>query len=140
MYILDDKRFVLPDDLENSPFFNLNKIKNIDERRKKAEDIINEAKDVCSIRKLYFTYNSKIRENRKKMLKEIMKIYKSSNLSFELIEGKFSPQEKNSWYFDNEVTGELGNKIIDICEEEYKKTNIASRYINYCINFNKSID
>ncbi len=57
--ILDDKHFVLPNDLENSPFFNLNKIKSIDERRKKAEDIINEAKDVWSIRKLFFTITNK---------------------------------------------------------------------------------
>jgi GTP-binding protein EngB required for normal cell division len=138
--ILDDKRFVLPNDLEKSPFFNLNKIKNNDERRKKAENIINEAKDVWSIRKLFFTYNSKIIDNRKKMLKEIMKFYDCPNLSIELIDGKFSPQEKKSWYCDNEVTGELGNKIINICEEEYNKLKVVDKYINHCINFNKSID
>ncbi len=138
--ILDDKRFVLPNDLEKSPFFNLNKIKNNDERRKKAENIINEAKDVWSIRKLFFTYNSKIIDNRKKMLKEIMKFYDCPNLTIELIDGKFSPQEKNSWYCDNEVTGELGNKIINICEEEYNKLKVVDKYMNHCINFNKSID
>ena len=138
--ILNDKHFVLPNDLEKSPFFKLNK-RNIDsERRKKAENIINEAKDVWSIRKLFFTYNKKIIDNRKKMLKEILKVYECPNLTIELIDGKFSSKEKDSWYFDNEVTGELGNKIINICEEEYKKLNIVSRYINYCINFNKSID
>ena len=138
--ILDDKRFVLPDDLKNSPFFNLNKIENNTERRKKAENIINEAKDVWSIRKLFFLYNSKIIDNRKKMLKEILKIYECPNLSIELIEGKFSPQERDSWYCDNEVTGELGNKIINICEEEYKKLKVVDKYINYCIKYNKSID
>ncbi len=69
-----------------------------------------------------------------------MKIYDCTNLSIELIDRKFSSQERNSWYFDNEVTGELGNKIIDICEYEYKKMNIVNRNINYCINFNKFIN
>ena len=137
--ILNDKRFVLPNDLEKSPFFNLNKRNNNTERRKKAENIINEAKDVWSIRKLFFTHNSKIRENRKKMLKEILKIYECPNLTIELIEGKLSPKEKDSLYFDNEVTGVLRNKIINIYEEEYKKYEYI-KYINYCINFNKSID
>ena len=138
--INDERKFDIPPELKNSPFFNLEKFDNDDERKRQALQIIEEAKDVSSIRKLFFCYNSKIKENRIKMMKEIKSIYECKNLTIDLIEGQLSDKEKNEWFYQVDCTEDLGNKIINICQEEYKKTNISDRYIDYCINFNRSID
>lgn len=138
--ILNDKRFIIPPFLENSPFFNLNKLENDPERRAKAKKIIEEAKDVSSIRKIFFCYNSKMKDNRKKMLKEIIQIYECPNLTIQLVEDKFSYKEKDEWFYQPECTDDLGNKIIDICQEEYKKMSIVDRFVEYSKNFVKSID
>lgn len=139
--ILDDKRnFQIPDELKNSPFFNLKKFDNDTIRQNQAKQIIQEAKDVSSIRKIFFCYNSKMKENRNKMLEQILSLYQCKNLTIDLIEGKLSDKEKDEWFYQPDCTEELGNKIISICQEEYKKSNIADRYIDYGINFNKSID
>lgn len=138
--IFNDKRFTIPPFLEKSPFFNLSKLDNDPERRRKAKKIIEEAKDVSSIRKIFFCYNSKMKENRRKMLKEILKIYECPNLTIQLIEDKFSDKEKNEWFYLPECTDDLGNKIINICQEEYKKLSIVDRFVNYSKNFVKSID
>ena len=136
----DKENFEIPPELEKSPFFNLNKFKNDDIRKKRATQVIKEAKDVSSIRKLFFCYNSKIRDNRKKMLKKIINIYECKNLNIDLLEGQLSPKEKDEWFYQHDCTDELGNKIINICEEEFKKSNIIDNYIGYCIHFNESID
>ena len=136
----DKENFEIPPELKKSPFFNLNKFKNDDIRKRKARQVINEAKDVSSIRKLFFCYNSKIRDNRKKMLKKIIDIYECKNLNINLIEGQLSPKEKDEWFYQHDCTDELGNTIISICEEEFKKSNIIDNYIGYCIHFNESID
>ena len=137
--IINDTRFNIPKTLENSPFFNLNKVNNNADKFKRAKNIIEEAKDVSSIRKIFFCYNSKIVDNRKKMVKEIVEIYDCPNLSIKLIEEKLSNKEKDEWFYQHDCTDDLGKKIINICEEEYKKTNIVNKYINYCTKFINSI-
>ena len=73
------------------------------------------------------------------MVKEIVEIYDCPNLSIKLIEEKLSNKEKDEWFYQHDCTDDLGKKIINICEEEYKKTNIVNKYINYCTKFINSI-
>ena len=136
----NENNFKIPTSLENSPFFNLKKFKNDNRKRQQAEEIIKEAQNVSSIRKLFFCYNSKIVDNRKKMLEKILEIYESKHLTIDLLEGQLSNEEKNEWFYQHDCTEKLGNKIIDICHEEYKKRDIADKYIDYCVGFNRSID
>ncbi len=139
--ITNDKgNFEIPPELEKSPFFNFNKFKNDDIRKRRAKQVIEEAKNVSSIRKLFFCYNSKIRDNRKKMLRKILDLYECKNLTIDLLEGQLSSKEKDEWFYQHDCTDELGNKIIDICEEEFKKSNVIDNYIGYCVRFNESID
>ena len=137
--ILKTEEFKIPEELKKSPFFNLNRLQNDNEKFKKAKKLIEEAKDVSAIRKIFFCYNSKIKENRMKMLKEIIKIYECPNLTIDLIEGRISDVEKKEWFYQPNCTEELGNKIIKVCENEYKKLNIIKKYIYYCTRYNKSI-
>ena len=136
----NEENFKITPELEKSPLFNLKKFENDEMRKRKAQQVIKEAKDVSSIRKLFFCYNSKIKENRKVMLKKILDIYQCKNLTIDLLEGKLSEKEKDEWFYQHECTDELGNKIINICQEEYKRMNVIDRYIGYCLGFNKSID
>ena len=110
------------------------------EKREQAYRIINEANDVSSLRKLFFSYNSKMEQNRIKMLKEISLLYKCKNLNIDILENIYSDKEKNEFFCNPNWTEELGNTIINICEEEYKKLFIIDKYLDYCINFSKSID
>ena len=111
-------------------FFNLVKI--FDDKRRKAEKLIEEAKDISSIRKIFFSYSNKLIENRKKMIEEILQVYDCANLKIDHIEEKLSPKEETGIIY----TDELGHKIIEICEEENEKWVIIDRYLGYC----KSID
>ena len=110
------------------------------EKREQAYIIINEANDVSSLRKLFFSYNSKMEQNRIKMLKEISLLYKCKNLNIDILENIYSDKEKNEFFCNPNWTEELGKNIINICEEEYKKLFIIDKYLDYCINFTKSID
>ena len=139
-FIMNNSNYQIPDEIRKSPFFNIKKFGNDNSRRERANEIIKEAQNVSSIRKLFFCYNSKIVENRKKMLKEILSIYDCKNLNIDLIEGKLSKEEKDEWFYQHSFTKQLGNKIIDICEEECKKIADIDRYIDFCLGFNRSID
>ena len=110
------------------------------EKREQAYRIINEANDVSSLRKLFFSYNSKMEQNRIKMLREISLLYKCKNLNIDILENIYSDKEKNEFFCNPNWTEELGKNIINICEEEYKKLFITDKYLDYCINFSKSID
>ena len=136
----NETNYEIPEEIKNSPFFNMKKFGNDKSRRVSANKIIKEAQDVSSIRKFFFCYNSKIAENRKKMLKEILSIYDCKNLSIDLIEGELSDEEKNEWFYQHDCTEKLGNKIIDICEEVSKKVSDIDRYISFSQGFNRSID
>ncbi len=136
----NESNYEIPQEIKNSPFFNIKKFGNDNSRRKRASQIIKEAQDVSSIRKLFFCYNSKIAENRKKMLKEILSIYDCKNLSIDLIEGELSDEEKNEWFYQPGCTEQLGNKIVNICEEVCKKISDIDRYLGFCQGFNRSID
>ena len=137
----DKNNLEIPSSLENSPFFNLKKFGNDSKmKEERAKEIIREAKDVSSIRKLFFCYNSKIKDNRKKMLQEILSIFECKNLTIDLLESQLSSKEKDEWFYQHDCTEDLGNKIIRICQEEHKKRDIVDKYIDYCLGFNKSID
>lgn len=138
--IMNKNKYEIPEKIKKSPFFNIKKFGNDDGRRKKAREIIKEAQDVSSFRKFFFCYNSKIVQNRKNMLKEILSLYDFKNLNIELIENRLSKEEKNEWFYQHNCTEQLGNKIINICEEEQKKIADIDRYIGYCFGYNKSID
>ena len=114
--------------------------KELEEKRRIAYKIINKANDVSSLRKLFFSYNSKMEENRIRMLKEISSLYKCKNLSVDILEGVFSNKEKDKIFCNPDCTEELGKNIINICEEEYKKSFIADNVSGYCMNYIKSID
>ena len=96
--ISGNQKFDFPSALVNSPFFSIQKFNNDENRRKKAERIIKEAKDVSSIRKLFLCYNSKIKENRKKMLKQMLSIYECKKLTIVLVEGGLTDKEKKDWF------------------------------------------
>ena len=135
-----EEKFEFPPELKNSPFFSLKKFENDENRKKKAQKIIKEAQDVSSIRKLFLCYNSRIKENRKNMMKEILSIYNCENLTIDLLEDKLSDEEQNQWFYQHDCTDALGDKIIKICEEQYKKNDAIKRYIPYCREVVKSID
>ena len=63
--VIDKDTFVIPPKLGNSPFFNLKKFKNYNNRKDRAKRVIKDAQDVSSNRKIFFCYNSKIKDNRK---------------------------------------------------------------------------
>ena len=137
----DKNNLEFPSNLKNSPFFNLKKFSNDSKmKEERAEQVIKEAQDVSSIRKLFFCYNSKIKDNRKKMLKKILSIFECKNLTIDLLESKLSYKEKDEWFYQHDCTEDLGKAIIRICQEEDKKRDIVDKYIDYCIGFNKSID
>ena len=138
--VIKDDRFKIPKNLENSPFFNLNKVNNNADKIQKVKNIIEDEKDVYSIRKIFFCYNSKIVENRKKMLNDILDIYNCKNLTIKLVEEKLSNKEKGKMFYQHDCTEDLGNKIINICEEEYKKAHIVNKYIGYCTRLLASIE
>ena len=81
----------------------------------RAKKVIKEAQDVSSIRKLFFCYNSKIRDNRKKILNEILSIFECKYLTIDLLESRLSNKEKDEWFYQHVCTEDLGNKIIAIC-------------------------
>ena len=140
--IINDKNnFEFPEAVKNSPFFNLKKFSNNSHRNEeRAKKVIKEAQDVSSIRKLFFCYNSKIRDNRKKMLNEILSIFDCKYLTIDLLESRLSNKEKDEWFYQHDCTEDLGNKIIAICQDELKKRNVVDNYIDYCLGFNRSID
>ena len=138
--VIDNDKFIIPPKLENSPFFNLKKFKNDNNRKDRAKRVIKDAQDVSSIRKIFFCYNSKIKDNRKKMLKQILSIYECKNLTIDLLEGQLSSKERDEWFYQHDCTEALGNKIISICQEEYQKRNIVDNYIEFCQGFIRSID
>ena len=51
------------------------------------------------------------------------------------MEGQLSNKERDEWFYQHDYTDELGNKIIGICEEEFKKSNVIDNYISYCVLF-----
>ena len=115
--IINDKNnFEFPEAVKNSPFFNLKKFSNNSHRNEeRAKKVIKEAQDVSSIRKLFFCYNSKIRDNRKKILNEILSIFECKYLTIDLLESRLSNKEKDEWFYQHVCTEDLGNKIIAIC-------------------------
>ena len=79
-------------------------------------------------------------QNRIKMLKEMLSLYKCKNLSIDILEKIISDKEKNELFWSPDWTKELGKNIINICEEEFKKSFTADIYLDCCMNFIKSID
>ena len=102
--IMNKNKYEIPEKIKKSPFFNIKKFGNDDGRRKKAREIIKEAQDVSSFRKFFFCYNSKIVQNRKNMLKEILSLYDFKNLNIELIENRLSKEEKDEWFYHHNCT------------------------------------
>lgn len=60
------------------------------------------------------------------MLKEILSLYDFKNLNIELIENRLSKEEKDEWFYHHNCTEQLGNRTINICEEEQKKLPILT--------------
>ena len=102
----------------------------LESKKNEALKIIKEAKDISSFRKIFFSYNSKVEENRKKMVEKILSIYKCKNLSNDL--NILSDKEKDNFFYRDDYTEELGIKIINICQKEI--------ILNDLINYNKNID
>ena len=71
------------------------------------------------------------------VIKEILSLYDFKNLNIELIENRLSKEEKDEWFYQHNCTEQLGNRIINICEEEQKKIADIDRYIGYCFGYNK---
>jgi len=130
--IKDDKIvFELPSYyLEQSAFLNKTYFDILGSKKNEALKIIEEAKDISYFRKIFFSYNNKVEENRKKMIEKILSIYKCKNLSIDL--NILSDKEKYKFFYRDDCTEELGIKIINICQKEM--------IINDLINYNKSID
>ena len=114
----------------NSPFFNLKKFKNDNNRNDRAKRVIKDAQDVSSNRKIFFCYNSKIKDNRKKLLKQILSIYEYKNLTIDLLEGQLSSKEKDELFYQHDCTEALG----------YQKRNIVDNYIEFYQGFIRAID
>ena len=126
----------------NTPFFYLKAIKQI-QKKEEALSVIKEEMEVSQILKLFFKYNSKIKKNRKEMFKKIRSIYSqvniNVNLDSELIEDSYSKEEKDSWYYKEKYTEQLGIKLIDIYEQEYQKFSDLAQLMFSCEEYNKSI-
>ena len=122
-----------------TPFFYL-KSKKLLNKRPDALKVIREAKDISSFRKWFFCYNSKVEEKRKEMFEKIKTIYSCVDIDASLIENRFSEEERTSWFYKEKYTQKLGEKLIDIYEEEYKKLSEIDKIINACREFNDSID
>ena len=122
-----------------TPFFYLKALKALN-KKSEALKAIKEAKDVSSLRKWFFCYNSKVEEKRRELFEKIKKIYSCIDLNASLIENRFSEEERKSWFYNEKNTEKLGLKLIDIYEEEYKKINEIDKIIIACREFNDSID
>ena len=117
--------------LQHQNYFHSNIFELIENKRKEAIKKINKANEISSIRKIFFVYGSKLEENRKKMISEILKIYDCPNLKIELIEKGRGPLD------DTQCTEELGKRTISICEEEYLKWFILEEQLEYCKSINE---
>lgn len=122
-----------------TPFFYLKTLKTLN-KKSEAIKVIKEAKDINKLRRLFFCYNSKVEEKRKEMFEKIKNIYSCVNLNSRLIENSFSEEERKSWFYHEKYTENLGLKLIDIYEEEYKKISEIDKIINACREYNDSID
>ena len=121
-----------------TPFFYFKSL-NFLNKKAQAQKAIKEARDVSQWRKLFFCYNSKMESNRKEMFEKIKTIYSCINLKSSLILGNYSKKERTKWFYDEEHTQKLGDKLIDIFEEEYKKIKDIDKIINACKEYNDSI-
>lgn len=122
-----------------TPFFYLKTLKTLN-KKSEALKVIKEAKDISKWRKLFFCYNSKVEEKRKEMFEKIKNIYSCVDLNSSLIENRFSEEERKSWFYNEKYTEKLGQKLIDIYEEEYKKKSEIDKIIIACKEYNDSID
>lgn len=122
-----------------TPFFYYKNLNFLD-KKAKAQEAIKEARDVSQWRKLFFCYNSKMKSNRKEMFEKIKTIYSCINLKSSLILDNYSEKERTKWFYDEEHTQKLGDKLIDIYEKEYKKIKDIDKIINSCKEYNNSIN
>ena len=122
-----------------TPFFYL-KSEKILNKREEGLKLIREAKDISRWRKLLFCYNSRVEEKRKELFEKIKRIYSCVNLNVTLIEQKFSEEERKSWFYKEKYTEKLGQKLIDIYEDEYRKISEIDKITNACREFNDSIE
>ena len=122
-----------------TPFFYLKTVKALN-KKSDALKVIKEAKEINKRRKLFFCYNSKVEEKRKEMFGKIKTIYSCVGLDSSLIENRFSEEERKSWFYNEKYTEKLGQKLIDIYEEEYKKKSEIDKIIIACREYNDSID
>ena len=122
-----------------TPFFygKTNKVLN---KREEAEKVIKEAEDVSFWGNLIFGYNSKVETKRKEMFEKIKNIYSCVNIESNLNDKNYSENERNKWFYQKENTRELGEALVDIFEEEYKKLSELEKFINACREFNDSIN
>ena len=122
-----------------TPFFYLKTLKVLN-KKSDALKVIKEAKEISKWRKLFFCYNSKVEEKRKEMFEKIKTIYSCVDLNSRLIENRFSEEERKSWFYNEKYTEKLGQKLIDIYEEEYKKKSEIDKIVIACREYNDSID
>lgn len=122
-----------------TPFFYLKTVKALN-KKSDALKVIKEAKDISKWRRLFFCYNTKVEVKRKEMFEKIKTIYSCVGLDSSLIENRFSEEERKSWFYNEKYTEKLGQKLIDIYEEEYKKKSEIDKIIIACREYNDSID
>ena len=126
----------------NTPFFYMKKVKRT-QKKEEALNIIKEAMDVSKWLKVIFKYNSGVEKKRQEMFKKIRSIYSqvniNVNLDSELIEDSCSKEERDSWWYKEKYTVQLGRKLIDIYEQEYQKFSDLAQLMYSCEEYNKSI-
>ena len=100
-------------------------------KKKEAEKVLKEIEDVSFWKKLIFSFNSELETKKKEMIEKLKNIYSCIDLKISI--------NDNKWFYQTESIKELGEKLINIFDEEYKNFELK-KFINDCIDYNYSID
>lgn len=125
-----------------TPFFYMKDIKQIS-KKDEALRIIEEYKTVSGLKKLFFCYNSSVERNREEIFKRIKNLYSQVTpevkIESELNLDSYCKDEKDSWFYQEKYTEKLGEKLIEIYEDEYKKYSDITKIMFKCEEYNRSI-